>query len=71
MRLPRACASAEVKAWLETSEGFAVIKEAFDSTSRCVCGVGFMWKVMLVFCDSKIHCLLKIMLHYPESIHLG
>ncbi|PNI73309.1 HMGCR isoform 2 [Pan troglodytes] len=34
VRLPRACDSAEVKAWLETSEGFAVIKEAFDSTSR-------------------------------------
>uniref|UniRef100_A0A2R9B2Z2 3-hydroxy-3-methylglutaryl-coenzyme A reductase n=1 Tax=Pan paniscus TaxID=9597 RepID=A0A2R9B2Z2_PANPA len=34
VRLPRACDSAEVKAWLETSEGFSVIKEAFDSTSR-------------------------------------
>lgn len=34
VRLPRACDSAEVKAWLETPEGFAVIKEAFDSTSR-------------------------------------
>lgn len=34
MRLPRACDSAEVKAWLETPEGFTVIKEAFDSTSR-------------------------------------
>ncbi|XP_055109116.1 3-hydroxy-3-methylglutaryl-Coenzyme A reductase isoform X3 [Symphalangus syndactylus] len=34
VRLPRACDSAEVKAWLETSEGFTVIKEAFDSTSR-------------------------------------
>uniref|UniRef100_A0A4X1SQE9 3-hydroxy-3-methylglutaryl coenzyme A reductase n=2 Tax=Sus scrofa TaxID=9823 RepID=A0A4X1SQE9_PIG len=34
VRFPRACDSAEVKAWLETPEGFAVIKEAFDSTSR-------------------------------------
>ncbi|KAL2779568.1 3-hydroxy-3-methylglutaryl-Coenzyme A reductase isoform 2 [Daubentonia madagascariensis] len=34
VRFPRACDSAEVKAWLETSEGFTVIKEAFDSTSR-------------------------------------
>ncbi|XP_022360652.1 3-hydroxy-3-methylglutaryl-Coenzyme A reductase isoform X2 [Enhydra lutris kenyoni] len=34
VRLPRACDSAEVKAWLETPEGFTVIKEAFDSTSR-------------------------------------
>uniref|UniRef100_A0A8C7BDY9 3-hydroxy-3-methylglutaryl-coenzyme A reductase n=1 Tax=Neovison vison TaxID=452646 RepID=A0A8C7BDY9_NEOVI len=33
VRLPRACDSAEVKAWLETPEGFTVIKEAFDSTS--------------------------------------
>lgn len=34
VRLPRACDSAEVKSWLETPEGFAVVKEAFDSTSR-------------------------------------
>ncbi|KAM6225002.1 3-hydroxy-3-methylglutaryl-Coenzyme A reductase [Rhynchocyon petersi] len=34
VRLPRACDSAEVKAWLDTPEGFAVMKEAFDSTSR-------------------------------------
>ncbi|XP_004270864.1 3-hydroxy-3-methylglutaryl-Coenzyme A reductase [Orcinus orca] len=34
VRFPRACDSAEVKAWLETPEGFTVIKEAFDSTSR-------------------------------------
>lgn len=34
VRLPRACDSAEVKAWLETPDGFAVMKEAFDSTSR-------------------------------------
>uniref|UniRef100_A0A7N5JPG1 3-hydroxy-3-methylglutaryl-coenzyme A reductase n=1 Tax=Ailuropoda melanoleuca TaxID=9646 RepID=A0A7N5JPG1_AILME len=34
VRLPRACDSAEVKAWLETPEGFTVMKEAFDSTSR-------------------------------------
>uniref|UniRef100_A0A2K6F908 3-hydroxy-3-methylglutaryl-coenzyme A reductase n=1 Tax=Propithecus coquereli TaxID=379532 RepID=A0A2K6F908_PROCO len=34
VRFPRACDSAEVKAWLETPEGFIVIKEAFDSTSR-------------------------------------
>ncbi|XP_036164402.1 3-hydroxy-3-methylglutaryl-Coenzyme A reductase isoform X2 [Myotis myotis] len=34
VRLPRATDSAEVKAWLETPEGFTVIKEAFDSTSR-------------------------------------
>ncbi|XP_045141109.1 3-hydroxy-3-methylglutaryl-Coenzyme A reductase isoform X2 [Echinops telfairi] len=34
VRLPRACDSAEVKAWLDTPEGFSVMKEAFDSTSR-------------------------------------
>uniref|UniRef100_A0A8C5V2E6 3-hydroxy-3-methylglutaryl-coenzyme A reductase n=1 Tax=Microcebus murinus TaxID=30608 RepID=A0A8C5V2E6_MICMU len=34
VRFPRACDSAEVKAWLETPEGFTAIKEAFDSTSR-------------------------------------
>ncbi|KAK1345181.1 hypothetical protein QTO34_013891 [Cnephaeus nilssonii] len=34
VRLPRASDSAEVKAWLETPEGFTVMKEAFDSTSR-------------------------------------
>uniref|UniRef100_A0A8D0HJ93 3-hydroxy-3-methylglutaryl coenzyme A reductase n=1 Tax=Sphenodon punctatus TaxID=8508 RepID=A0A8D0HJ93_SPHPU len=34
VRLPTACQSAEVKAWLETSEGFKIIKEVFDSTSR-------------------------------------
>ncbi|XP_014405340.1 PREDICTED: 3-hydroxy-3-methylglutaryl-Coenzyme A reductase isoform X2 [Myotis brandtii] len=34
VRLPRATDSAEVKAWLETPEGFTVMKEAFDSTSR-------------------------------------
>ena len=39
VRFPRACDSAEVKAWLETPEGFTVIKEAFDSTSS-VCGGG-------------------------------
>ncbi|XP_010216988.1 PREDICTED: 3-hydroxy-3-methylglutaryl-coenzyme A reductase-like [Tinamus guttatus] len=34
VRLPTACQAAEVKAWLESSEGFKIIKEAFDSTSR-------------------------------------
>ncbi|XP_060091802.1 3-hydroxy-3-methylglutaryl-Coenzyme A reductase [Heteronotia binoei] len=34
VRLPTACQSAEVKAWLETSEGFKIVKDAFDSTSR-------------------------------------
>ncbi|XP_038259536.2 3-hydroxy-3-methylglutaryl-Coenzyme A reductase isoform X1 [Dermochelys coriacea] len=34
VRLPTACQSAEVKAWLENSEGFKIIKDAFDSTSR-------------------------------------
>nr|XP_033785187.1 3-hydroxy-3-methylglutaryl-Coenzyme A reductase [Geotrypetes seraphini]XP_033785188.1 3-hydroxy-3-methylglutaryl-Coenzyme A reductase [Geotrypetes seraphini]XP_033785189.1 3-hydroxy-3-methylglutaryl-Coenzyme A reductase [Geotrypetes seraphini] len=34
VRLPTACHAAEVKAWLESPEGFKVIKEAFDSTSR-------------------------------------
>nr|XP_058918726.1 3-hydroxy-3-methylglutaryl-Coenzyme A reductase isoform X2 [Kogia breviceps] len=34
VRFPRACDSAEVKAWLETPEGFTAVKEAFDSTSR-------------------------------------
>lgn len=34
VRLPSACRAAEVKAWLETSQGFTDIKEAFDRTSR-------------------------------------
>lgn len=34
VRLPSACRAAEVKVWLETSDGFIVIKEAFDQTSR-------------------------------------
>uniref|UniRef100_A0A674NRL6 hydroxymethylglutaryl-CoA reductase (NADPH) n=1 Tax=Takifugu rubripes TaxID=31033 RepID=A0A674NRL6_TAKRU len=34
VRLPSACRAAEVKAWLETLDGFRTIKEAFDSTSR-------------------------------------
>ncbi|KAM9841324.1 3-hydroxy-3-methylglutaryl-coenzyme A reductase-like isoform 1-T7 [Aulostomus maculatus] len=34
VRLPSACRAGEVKTWLETSEGFSVIKEAFDQTSR-------------------------------------
>ncbi|XP_051924176.1 3-hydroxy-3-methylglutaryl-CoA reductase a isoform X1 [Hippocampus zosterae] len=34
VRLPSACQAAEVKAWLESNDGFQAIKEAFDSTSR-------------------------------------
>ncbi|XP_073334051.1 3-hydroxy-3-methylglutaryl-coenzyme A reductase-like [Pagrus major] len=34
VRLPSACRAAEVKVWLETSDGFRKIKEAFDHTSR-------------------------------------
>lgn len=34
VRLPSACRAAEVKVWLEASDGFSVIKEAFDQTSR-------------------------------------
>uniref|UniRef100_A0A3Q3WFX9 3-hydroxy-3-methylglutaryl coenzyme A reductase n=1 Tax=Mola mola TaxID=94237 RepID=A0A3Q3WFX9_MOLML len=34
VRLPSACRAAEVKVWLETSDGFGMIKEAFDQTSR-------------------------------------
>ncbi|XP_077398848.1 3-hydroxy-3-methylglutaryl-coenzyme A reductase-like [Vanacampus margaritifer] len=34
VRLPSACRAAEVKAWLESAEGLAVIKDAFDQTSR-------------------------------------
>ncbi|XP_043920376.1 3-hydroxy-3-methylglutaryl-Coenzyme A reductase [Protopterus annectens] len=34
VRFPTACQAAEVKAWLENAEGFLVIKDAFDSTSR-------------------------------------
>uniref|UniRef100_A0A8B9KN81 3-hydroxy-3-methylglutaryl-coenzyme A reductase n=1 Tax=Astyanax mexicanus TaxID=7994 RepID=A0A8B9KN81_ASTMX len=33
IRLPSACQAAEVKAWLESPEGFKCIKEAFDHTS--------------------------------------
>ncbi|KAM9306194.1 3-hydroxy-3-methylglutaryl-coenzyme A reductase-like isoform 1-T1 [Pholidichthys leucotaenia] len=34
VRLPSACRAAEVKVWLETPDGFSVVKEAFDQTSR-------------------------------------
>ncbi|KAA0716584.1 3-hydroxy-3-methylglutaryl-coenzyme A reductase [Triplophysa tibetana] len=34
VRLPSACQAAEVKAWMESSEGFNCMKEAFDQTSR-------------------------------------
>ncbi|XP_062873518.1 3-hydroxy-3-methylglutaryl-CoA reductase a [Trichomycterus rosablanca] len=34
VRLPSACQAAEVKAWLESPEGFKCIKESFDHTSR-------------------------------------
>ncbi|XP_067263658.1 3-hydroxy-3-methylglutaryl-CoA reductase a isoform X2 [Chanodichthys erythropterus] len=34
VRLPSACQAAEVKGWLESTEGFKSIKEAFDQTSR-------------------------------------
>lgn len=34
VRLPSACQAAEVKAWLESTDGFQVIKDAFDNTSR-------------------------------------
>uniref|UniRef100_A0A8C9V602 3-hydroxy-3-methylglutaryl coenzyme A reductase n=1 Tax=Scleropages formosus TaxID=113540 RepID=A0A8C9V602_SCLFO len=34
VQLPSACEAAEVKTWLESTEGFSSIKEAFDNTSR-------------------------------------
>ncbi|KAM4719725.1 3-hydroxy-3-methylglutaryl-coenzyme A reductase-like [Anableps anableps] len=34
VRLPSACRAAEVKIWLETLDGFSMVKEAFDETSR-------------------------------------
>ncbi|CAI9624474.1 unnamed protein product [Staurois parvus] len=34
VRLPTACDAAEVKTWLDSPEGFKVVKDAFDSTSR-------------------------------------
>uniref|UniRef100_A0A669F6A0 3-hydroxy-3-methylglutaryl coenzyme A reductase n=1 Tax=Oreochromis niloticus TaxID=8128 RepID=A0A669F6A0_ORENI len=34
VRLPSACRAAEVKAWLESTDGFQAIKAAFDNTSR-------------------------------------
>ncbi|XP_030624150.1 3-hydroxy-3-methylglutaryl-coenzyme A reductase [Chanos chanos] len=34
VQLPSACRAAEVKAWLETAQGFSCIKEAFNNTSR-------------------------------------
>ncbi|KAM7017740.1 3-hydroxy-3-methylglutaryl-coenzyme A reductase-like [Tautogolabrus adspersus] len=34
VRLPSACQAAEVKAWLESTDGFQAIKAAFDNTSR-------------------------------------
>uniref|UniRef100_A0A7N8XPD7 3-hydroxy-3-methylglutaryl-coenzyme A reductase n=1 Tax=Mastacembelus armatus TaxID=205130 RepID=A0A7N8XPD7_9TELE len=34
VRLPSACRAAEVKVWLESSDGFRLIKESFDQTSR-------------------------------------
>ncbi|XP_072314528.1 3-hydroxy-3-methylglutaryl-coenzyme A reductase-like [Eucyclogobius newberryi] len=34
VRLPSACQAAEVKAWLESTDGFQEVKEAFDHSSR-------------------------------------
>lgn len=34
VRLLSACQAAEVKAWLESTDGFQIVKEAFDNTSR-------------------------------------
>ncbi|KAM7392462.1 hypothetical protein PAMA_007533 [Pampus argenteus] len=34
VRLPSACRAAEVKVWLETSDGFSTMKEAFELNSR-------------------------------------
>ncbi|KAJ8405664.1 hypothetical protein AAFF_G00316440 [Aldrovandia affinis] len=34
VQLPSACHAAEVRAWLESEEGFKIIKESFDQTSR-------------------------------------
>uniref|UniRef100_A0A8C7P1J1 3-hydroxy-3-methylglutaryl coenzyme A reductase n=1 Tax=Oncorhynchus mykiss TaxID=8022 RepID=A0A8C7P1J1_ONCMY len=34
VRMPSACRAVEVKTWLETTEGFRTIKDAFDHTSR-------------------------------------
>ncbi|XP_013883143.1 3-hydroxy-3-methylglutaryl-coenzyme A reductase [Austrofundulus limnaeus] len=34
VRLPSACRAAEVKAWLESTDGFQDVKDAFDNTSR-------------------------------------
>ncbi|KAM9743159.1 3-hydroxy-3-methylglutaryl-coenzyme A reductase-like [Menidia menidia] len=34
VRLPSACKAAEVKAWLESPDGFQAVKESFDNTSR-------------------------------------
>ncbi|XP_051534112.1 3-hydroxy-3-methylglutaryl-coenzyme A reductase-like [Myxocyprinus asiaticus] len=34
VQLPSACRAAEVKGWLEISEGFSAVKQAFDHTSR-------------------------------------
>uniref|UniRef100_A0AAY5EH00 3-hydroxy-3-methylglutaryl coenzyme A reductase n=1 Tax=Electrophorus electricus TaxID=8005 RepID=A0AAY5EH00_ELEEL len=34
VQLPSACRAAEVKSWLESSDGFSIVKQAFDHTSR-------------------------------------
>ncbi|XP_075694519.1 3-hydroxy-3-methylglutaryl-Coenzyme A reductase [Rhinoderma darwinii] len=34
VRLPSACEAAEVKSWLDSADGFNIIKNTFDSTSR-------------------------------------
>lgn len=34
VRLPSACRAAEAKLWLESPEGFSILQEAFDETSR-------------------------------------
>ncbi|XP_056302205.1 3-hydroxy-3-methylglutaryl-CoA reductase b [Danio aesculapii] len=34
VQMPSACRAAEVKGWLESSEGFTEVKQAFDHTSR-------------------------------------
>ncbi|KAM9450967.1 3-hydroxy-3-methylglutaryl-CoA reductase b [Clarias gariepinus] len=34
VQLPSACKAAEVKSWLESSDGFSALKQTFDKTSR-------------------------------------
>uniref|UniRef100_A0A4W5S1Q4 3-hydroxy-3-methylglutaryl-coenzyme A reductase n=1 Tax=Hucho hucho TaxID=62062 RepID=A0A4W5S1Q4_9TELE len=66
IRCPSACLAAEVKGWLESTDGFQAIKDAFDHTSRS--------EVKLIVCLSRQgteQALARLQEQYPELVVLA